>query len=451
MKFDSRMRDRILHGDAFIELRKLPDASIHCCVTSPPYWGLRDYDVEGQIGLEPTPELYVQHLVEIFREVRRVLRNDGTLWLNLGDSYAGGITGTNSQKASTLGGGKDTQREAFKRPDKLAAGLKPKDLVGIPWRVAFALQADDWWLRSDIIWAKSNPMPESCTDRPTSSHEHIFLLTKSGATTYWTHRDLSGVRSQPKSDYRWFDRANDNAETTDKPSNWRTELLADGETKRWQRVNLWRGHDYFYDQDAIREPFNYPGRTYNPDVSNHKTAKLKEQGNRCTSGLHDGRTQYGDPQRGRNKRDVWWVTTRSFPDAHFAVYPPELIRPCILAGTSERGCCPECGAPWERVVERTGHVNKREPAHQPGNTPTKVDSTGWAPTTRATKHWRPTCSCDAGEPIPCIVLDPFMGAGTTGLVAKQEGRHYLGIELDPEWAEKAQERIERECPMERLV
>jgi DNA modification methylase len=169
---------RIIQGDCIEGLRTLPDASVHCCVTSPPYWGLRDYGHDGQIGLESTPEAYVARMVEVFREVRRVLRDDGTCWVNLGDSYAAGGMSNPSVK-STLGGGKDRGAKAYciarKKPDE----LKPKDLVGIPWRVAFALQADGWWLRQDIIWAKPNPMPESVRDRCTKAHEYVFLLTKS--------------------------------------------------------------------------------------------------------------------------------------------------------------------------------------------------------------------------------------------------------------------------------
>lgn len=314
--------DQIIQGDALEVLREMPDQSAHCCITSPPYWGLRDYGVDGQLGLEKTPEEYVAKLVEVFREVWRVLRDDGTLWLVLGDSYASG-----KGSCHNPGGGKDslgkTRKEEGSHPlnrgnisDLHKSGLKPKDLVGIPWRVAFALQADGWWLRSDIIWAKPNPMPESVRDRPTKSHEHIFLLTKSA--------------------------------------------------------------QYYYDAEAIRE------LAQNWGTRDRTNGKYHNDG----TGLqpHRGLEKDTNPA-GRNKRDVWTVATKPFPDAHYAVYPPELIRPCILAG------CPLGG----------------------------------------------------------VVLDPFMGAGTTGLVVKQEGRHYVGIELDPEWAVKAQARIARECPMELLI
>src|SRR5690554_4413723 len=176
----------ILNGDVIDCLRSLPDACVQCVVTSPPYWGLRDYGVEGQIGLEPTPEEHVEKMVEVFREVKRVLRDDGTLWLNYGDCYAGSTTGADrppepGHTHEDSGRVKTGQENKHRRPD---AGLKPKDLVGMPWRIAFALQADGWYLRSDIIWSKPNPMPESVTDRPTKSHEYVFLLTKSAAYYY---------------------------------------------------------------------------------------------------------------------------------------------------------------------------------------------------------------------------------------------------------------------------
>lgn len=285
----------ILQGDVLEKMAEIPDESVHTCVTSPPYWGLRDYGQPGQIGLEKTPEEYVTRLVEVFREVRRVLRNDGTLWLNLGDSYAKTTSnnGGYSDK-STLGGFTNPKTKGRQLNDngtrvKLEHGLKTKDLVGIPWRVAFALQADGWYLRSDIIWHKPNAMPESVRDRPTKAHEYIFLLSKS-----------------PR---------------------------------------------YYYDADAIRVPHIHQNKDNSGGVGfNHK---------------------------GRNKRTVWNVSTRPFKGAHFAVFPPDLIRPCILAGAPEGG----------------------------------------------------------------VVLDPFFGSGTTGLVAQENGRDWIGIELNPEYVEIARARV----------
>lgn len=296
--------DTIYCGDALTVLRTWPDESIDCCVTSPPYWGLRNYGVEGQVGLEPTPEEYVEKLVTIFREVKRVLKKEGTLWLNLGDTYCG--TGNKGEcKDPKNPNGRNGQAVAVNRKVK---GLKPKDLVGIPWRVAFALQAQGWYLRSDIIWYKPNAMPESVKDRPTKAHEYIFLLAKS--------------------------------------------------------------ERYYYDADAIKEKARKPHWTFT------KAARLQRNqasGGAVTGGCGDKVSQ--GPYR--NKRTVWEVATKPFKEAHFATFPPDLIKPCILAG------CPVDG----------------------------------------------------------IVLDPFMGSGTTALVARSLQRHYAGIELNPEYVEMAKKRL----------
>ena len=318
--------------------RRIPlaDGSVQCCVTSPPYWSLRDYGLgPDSLGLELTPELYVAHIVEVFREVWRVLRPDGTCWLNLGDSYAGSGKGRMGD-GTCVGGEKQQTNWGSVHGDMLTRyegnGLKPKDLVGIPWAVAFALRNDGWYLRRDIIWAKGisfcptysgSSMPESVRDRPSSSHEYLFLLSKS--------------------------------------------------------------KHYFYDNEAVKEPSIYP-------KDNRKARANKEQKRFPTeeiAGVREGSATY--PKR--NLRSVWAINPTGFKGAHFATFPPALVEPCILAGTAAKGAGPVCGGPWERVVESTGHVNKREAGHCPNNSPTKTDSTGWAPTTQATGRWRPTCDC----------------------------------------------------------
>ncbi len=301
----------LLQGHCLDVLKTLPEESVQTCITSPPYFGLRDYGCGGQIGLESTPEQFVASLVDVFAEVHRVLKSDGTLWLNLGDSYNGAASNRTGQN-----GYKDGRTNRDKRFSTGGIdGLKAKDLIGIPWRVAFALQSYGWYLRQDIIWHKPNPMPESVTDRCTKAHEYIFLLSKS-------------------------DR-------------------------------------YFYDSEAIKEPVS--------DVS----IKRAEYGWNCDrpstknasmggTGIHTEKmgTRFVNPS-GRNKRSVWTVTTKPYKGAHFATYPTDLIRPCVLAGSR------------------------------------------------------------AGD----VVLDPFNGSGTTGFVSVEERRKYIGIDINPEYLALADARI----------
>jgi len=315
------------------DARQIPlrDGSVQCCVTSPPYWGLRDYGADAQLGLEATPDEYVANMVEVFREVRRALRDDGTLWLNLGDSYAGSWGaqsrgGPPSDKSTLVGNGhvgggpklhnlSATQIAAH--PDTThtgsisrTPGLKPKDLVGIPWRVAFALQADGWYLRSDIIWAKPNPMPESVTDRPTKAHEYLFLLAKS--QRYYYDAEAIAEASFAKSAHDQYG----------------TGCLAPGQTRqsgnRHRRIGAEHGR---------------PGH--------HRGSSVPWAGST------------------RNRRTVWTVATQPYSGAHFATFPPKLIEPCIRAGS----------------------------------------------------------------PVGGVVLDPFVGSGTTCVVATQNNRHGIGLDL----------------------
>ena len=301
----------VIDGDCRDELEKMSAESVHCCVTSPPYWGLRDYGEGDQIGLEATPEAYVEQMVNVFREVKRVLRDDGTLWLNLGDSYASYRDSRCSpqsldekQRTMPTQGASNRGRAAF-----VGSRVKHKDLVGIPWRVAIALQADGWYLRQDIIWSKPNPMPESVTDRCTKAHEYIFLLSKSAR--------------------------------------------------------------YYYDADAIRE------KSENPGIAR----KFRDAPDGGTMRNDNGRIY--EPDGLRNKRSVWTVTTKPFSGAHFATFPPDLIEPCIKAG------CPKDGT----------------------------------------------------------VLDPFGGAGTTGMVADRLGRNAVLIELNADYAQIARDRLVDDCPL----
>lgn len=332
------MTYEIITGDVLKVMDQIPDKSIQTCVTSPPYYGLRDYGEEDQIGLEPTPEAYVANLVRVFQGVWRTLADDGTLWLNLGDSYAGSWGNYGGQnrgkgKQREITNGSQVEQKAYEGKEhwkpptanNLGNGIKPKDLIGIPWMVAFALRADGWYLRSDIIWHKPNPMPESVTDRPTKSHEYIFLMSK--------------------------------------------------------------GANYYYDADAILEPAAYDGRkdTVMKGSQKYKNGFAPTDENPNTMAVK-GHERWINKIDGdipaRNKRSVWTVTTKPYSEAHFATFPPDLIEPCILAGS------------------------------KPGDT----------------------------------VLDPFNGSGTTGQVAMTHHRKYVGIELNPEYVELTHRRLAKVQP-----
>ena len=327
--------NRIYCGDCLEVLKTIPENTFDCCVTSPPYFGLRDYGSNGQIGLENSPEDYIGKLVSVFEEVRRTLKPDGTLWLNIGDSYAGSRKGAMVYPENAKAYKQGSNRGSVDSPAcllPLPQGYKPKDLIGIPWMLAFALRSAGWYLRQDIIWEKPNPMPESVRDRCTKCHEYIFLLSKSKRYFF----DAEAI----------------------------AEPVADSTVSRMkqdiskQAGSSWPG----YDKPVKAKAPRYGGKKYteNPDVFNRtKSGNAYELRDR------------------RNKRDVWRVTTRAFKGAHFATFPEELISPCILAGSRRGGC----------------------------------------------------------------ILDPFIGSGTTGVVSRKNGRNFVGIELNPEYAKMAEMRI----------
>ncbi len=376
---------RILVGDCIEMMNTLPERSVHCAVTSPPYWGLRDYGVDGQIRLEKSPEAFVGKMVAVFRAVWRVLR-DGTLWLNIGDSYN-----------ANQGSGFDTNQDGDVNGRKKASASprikwgKPKDLCMIPERVVLALQTDGWYVRSKIVWAKKSPMPESCRDRPTSSWEPIYLLAKQ--------------------------------------------------------------ERYFYDAEAVKEALAWPN-DQRPPVGTLDGVERPAAGGRMPpiggvkhAGNNGNPTYSGDRPEwpsGRNQRNVWNLGPEPYAEAHFATFPTEIPRRAIKAGTSEKGCCPSCGAPWTRVVERTkltrerpNDFTKRDGEEGTGNSCANTV----AGVSSKTIAWEPSCQCPPHHPVPCVVLDPFLGSGTTVAVARELGRHGVGCELNPKYAELARIRI----------
>ena len=467
------MTTTILVGDVRAKLAELPAASVHCVVCSPPYWGLRTYGTppqvwggdpgcehaflsetvateigggnwsqarngrgevqgevaefrepmrsqtkrgfcsrcgawRGELGLEPDWRLYIEHIVAVFAEVWRVLRRDGTVWLNLGDSYA---TGAGNVGASPGGGeqgerwkgnrgvhkpeqsGKAAPRIAamgpMTQPNRMPqAGLKPKDLVMMPARVAIALQEWGWWVRSEIVWAKTSPMPESVTDRPTSATEKVFLLSKSAT--------------------------------------------------------------YFYDAEAVKE------RSVSDHPSGNGFRRDPRLSYRDADGARGNDKPWDDVGGTRNLRNFWLLGPEPFPEAHFATYVTEVPRRAILAGTSAKGVCQRCGAPWVRQVERTFRPQADVSAEngirgalrqKPMDASSGWDGVARGSTETATIGWAASCGCDAGAPAPATVLDPFLGSGTTALVADRLGRDCIGIELNPDYAEMARRRVTKEVPL----
>jgi len=471
--------NKIICGDCRKVLREIfPDESIDMCVTSPPYWGLRDYGVDGQLGLEKTIEEYIAKMVEVFREVKRVLKPAGTLWLNMGDTYNSGTAGSRDVQRWP----KQTRNDHV--PDKKypAGTLKHKDLCFVPERLAMALQADGWWVRSEIIWHKPNPMPESCTDRPTKAHEKLYLLTKSGSPLYWTNNRLQcGISTQPPGtqgiegqDWEWVEHSACKGKGCD------NKRCVKGKIKS----SLWDGHDYYYDAEAIKEDAvetntarprmgqgqntqysqkrsdNFRNSATYLDHNSEKYTNTRKDFEKSQSGGGTNVVNHSGNSMGvggkKNKRTVWTIPTEACPDAHFATFPRRLIEPCILAGTSEKGCCSKCGKAWERITEQTkivrsdtydgknkdqdkNYSHKRIQMMVKAGREAGYDHDSPIPPTK-TIGWRPTCKCKA-ETVPGIVLDPFMGSGTTAVVAYEHGRDYVGIELNPKYVELAEKRI----------
>ena len=535
----------LYHADVLDGLRALPSGSVHCIVTSPPYLGLRTYQVEGQLGLESTPEEFVANLVAVFRECRRVLRDDGVLWVNLGSSYMG------SGGAHKPGGANPGLSQSSTRGgvplSGIAPGLKPLDNMMMPARVARALQADGWYLRSAITWVKPAPMPESVSGvrwekhrvkvkaqvdyqgshytaetglrghgadivnrskgigstewadcpgckvcepngglvlrkgswRPTHSSEMIYMLTKSA--DYWadgedvredsspnTHR-RAAIGGVPSDRFKMEKAGKGNRNNPSFQAAMRDLPLAAGRNLRdvWIigpepfSMTLCKNCKTVYEPQSYRRLMNGSNPQCNTEIDEDVQCGGTDFDygdgvflcrNCLTARSKSEMARLPKAKRCRVCKESVWV-------GHFASFPTALPKKCILAATSERGVCPKCGAQWARIVEVRDVVHQREPAHQPGNTPTKVDSTGWEPTTGNTIGWRPTCRCpgldgDAPWPdlamhpdgeanwptVPATVLDIFMGSGSTAVAARELGRIAWGIDLQEDYLRMAVER-----------
>ena len=463
------MSTKIIVGNSLKVLADLESESVHCVITSPPYWGLRSYQGDpGMIGLEDTFEEHLSSLVAVFREVRRVLRHDGTLWLNYGDAYAGGGRGP--------GSGKQTTNTGSNLPPFHPAGYKAKDLMMMPARVALALQADGWWLRQQLPWIKRNPMPESVTDRPTSATEFVYLLAKSPRVYY----DAEAVRVPSIREGRKM------------PDGWDTGRGAHGSIHRkgrekGKRTDKQRGHSrrhaVFNDRwNAMeKDEQQATGRSF-------RNTDLMFQSITAPFGLisaEDGTPLAID------------VPPRGFKEAHFATFPPQLVEPFIKAGTSERGCCAECGAPWVRVVNVSYVKNRPSAGDDPRSRSEDRQAqgsmgghNGWQGNNLlrnvTESGWRPTCNCydalyrdlksypkprrgrkrvqrdawpgwwkrvkarpggESWTTVPAVVLDPFAGAGTVGLVAQRLQRDAILIELSPQYVEMMKRRLVNDAPL----
>lgn len=493
------MTVRILVGDCRDTLKRLPDESVNLVVTSPPFWGLRAYSVEptvwggvegcrhewggerssksmthqdrlgdaidprtgqpaggkvhgqpggfsisqgqfclhcpawlGTLGNEPTIDLYVANLVGIFREVRRVLHPSGCLVLNLGDSFS---SSTTSKRPNGKGSGitGDKAKQDMPRPP-VSPGLKPKDLVGVPWAVAFALRADGWWLRSEMVWIKKNPMPSSVRDRPSVGHEHIFLLAKS-KKYYW---DAEAIRK---------------AHTTNPLDNYRPPTSIYGQDGRGVLGREKDGHGGLTTNKHHPSGRNY--RTTDPwfaslddAIEHHRQYLAHLESIKAEGGLM--LNEQGNPL-------ALQVNTKGYKGAHFATFPCKLVHPFILAGSSKRGVCPACYAPWERAVEKIiidKEITKASPKYQDElghGTSARVNVPGvghaYVSTSGKTTGWTPSCACSTADPIPATVLDPFSGAGTTLMVSDREGRDTIGCELSGPYAKMAHDRIKADGGM----
>lgn len=520
----------IQQGHILEVLRAMPDESVHCVVTSPPYWGLRDYGIDPQVwggdasckhawgamqrgrrkdilpadvttstgrigtndsqggaplnggnfcqkcgawkgsyGSEPTPEMYVEHTVQIFREIRRVLRSDGTLWLNMGDCYAskpfydGDSVDPKWAQARNCGRNNGPNRQPLE-------GLKPKDMVGMPWRVAFALQADGWWLRQDNVWDKPNPMPKSVQDRCTKAHEYVFLLAKSERYFY----DAEAVK-EPVTGNAHSRGGGVNPKATRHGMSSRMQVDRDPRHLKYERRRPKQNASF---SAAVTDLVTHRNRR-----SVWRIATQAMDLEMCLScrTIYDGR-DFRRLKKHEHDGKTFRVCQCGISDwlSHFATFPEALVEPCVKAGTSERGCCPSCGAPWQRVVSKIGAKGEKKPEgwdllpghhsntnrEYSGKHGKSVERTAGkrileamkagrdagldhdSPFARTvTTGWQPTCSCGELDTVPCVVFDPFSGSATVAVVALRLGRSFYGAELNPDYVAMGKHRVLSATPL----
>lgn len=448
-EFEMEFVNKILCGDWIEVLKTLPSDTFHMCCTSPPYWAQRNYGCDGQMGLEESPELHIQKLVEGFREVRRVLRPDASLFLNYGDKYAGspGSGGNPGDKQYTNVGS---------RRKPINCDLEQGNLLMLPARVALALQADGWILRSDIIWAKAlsfcptysgSTMPESISGTRWERHR-----VKTGKLVTANFRSERSLDHQSEPNPSKEPTGNKIAEWADCPGCKVCEpngglVLRKGSgrcTKAHEHLfQFSKGPGYFWDQEAVREE---------AVTSGDRRFEREDNTQIHGRGGTESRKETGQPTSGRNPRDVWCINPQAYKGAHYATYPEKLVEPCIKVATSLKGVCPKCGSQWARILQRATNTEGRKAAgkndeeYQRSRVTPRDSEAGdfhdLGTLESKTLGWRATCSCGLEETVPALVLDPFMGSGCTGMVAARLGRDYTGIEINPAYIyEQAKWRI----------
>lgn len=509
----------INQGNVLDVLQTIESASVHCVVTSPPYFGLRAYGTDtqvwggdpncdhdwidtsyqvmkndnkgnhgdekqrtsvgtmgrdsirscgscgawrGELGLEPTPDLYIEHVVSVFREVRRVMRDDALLWVNIADSYNSGGSGWRNGAGGA--DGKVDERAQRNRDGVSVVGLKPGDKIGIPEELVLALRADGWYWRQTNIWHKKAPMPESVYGTRWEKHR-IKIEPSERAMPGMAHDVSQNGVNNPQGARDGVNFKDHSSEYADCPGCAKCEkngglILRRGSgrctTAHEYVVMFSKTADYFYDTDAIAEALARPDEGLRATPAKFGGANKWHEAQK-QSRLHSGNEYLGTSNGRRNKRSVWTLSPQAYPEDHFAAFPEELPEICIKASTSEYGCCADCGAPYARIIEKSAspHDGRTESRYPTGSTGSRISLARQAARERGAEYqatsttlgWRRTCECSSTEIVPAVVLDPFTGRGTTGVVALRLGRSFVGIELKPQYVEMARKNITNDAPL----